>query len=183
VRRGERILITGDPSVTLGLFKAVAGLWPWGSGEIVLPEGQDLVFMPQHPYLPKGSLRAVLSYPQPEDHYGSASIYRAMECAGIVWLTPRLDEVDDWNRALPLRAQQRLAMARLFLQQPAWVFIEGATDTFDPKAEACLLEMLHHELPNSTLLTISQHGDVDHFYDRKLELWRVGDRRIRPAAP
>lgn len=178
VRRGERILITGDPGVSISLFKAVAGLWPWGQGEISLPEGRDMMFLPQRPFLPEGTLRAVLSYPHDAGHYSTACLHRSLECAGIAWLAPRLDDSEDWGRSLPLRAQQRLGMARLFLQQPGWVFIEEATDAFDLKDEVCTMEMLHHELPNSTLLNISLHNGLFHFYDRKLVL-----KRHREAPP
>lgn len=170
VRHGERILITGDPAVTVALFKAAAGLWPWGRGEVFLPAGRDVMFIPQRPYLPAGSLRAVLSYPDDDAAYTTACLHRALECAGIAWLQPRLDEHEDWTRALPLRAQQRLGIARLFLQQPGWVFIEEATDAFDTKDEADTIELLHHELPSATLLNISRHNGMDHFYHRKLAL-------------
>ncbi|MDO9599648.1 MAG: ABC transporter ATP-binding protein/permease [Azoarcus sp.] len=182
VRHGERILITGDPAVTISLFKAVAGLWPWGGGEIILPAGRDIMFIPQRPFLPEGSLRAVLSYPQDAAGYSTACLHRALECAGIAWLAPRLEEHDDWSRALPLRAQQRLGIARLFLQQPGWVFIEEATDAFDSKDEIDTMELLHHELPNSTLLNISRHNGMDHFYDRKLVLNRLRGQKTAPAS-
>jgi putative ATP-binding cassette transporter len=182
VRRGERILISGDPAVTLSFFKAVAGLWPWGHGEIELPKGHSMAFMPQHPFLPAGSLRAVLCYPQGIEHYSSASLHRALECAGLAWLAPRLEELDDWNRVLPLRAQQRLGLARLFLQQPAWVFLEEALNTFDAKGRAAMMVALHRELPNSTLLVISLHGGEDHFYERSLELWRPAEGRASAGA-
>lgn len=177
VHHGERLLITGDPALTIALFKAVAGLWPWGRGEIRLPEGSEMMFLPQHPFLPQGSLRAVLSYPHEERRYSEASLHRALECAGIAWLAPRLDESEDWSRAVPLRTQQRLGLARLFLQRPAWVFIEEATDAFDLKDEASTLELLHHELPDTTLLHISQHDGLSRCYHRRLEL-----RRPVPAA-
>lgn len=174
VRRGERILIVGDAHVTLALFKAVAGLWPWGSGEICLPEGPEMVFLPQRPFLPTGTLRAVLCYPQPPEHYATPELHRALECAGIDWLAPRLDETDDWNHVLPLRAQQRLSTARLFLQRPAWVFLEDTTDAFDPKGEAGIMEMLHHEMPDMTVLSVMRHGGVEHLFHRRLELHRAG---------
>lgn len=180
VRRGERILITGDPAVTISLFKAVAGLWPWGSGEISLPEGRDMMFLPQRPFLPEGTLRAVLSYPHAADHYSTASLHRALECAGIAWLAPRLDDSEDWSRSLPLRAQQRLGVTRLFLQQPGWVFIEEATDALDLKDEIGMMEMLHHELPNTTLLSISMHNGLFRFYDRKLVLKRRREPQAQP---
>lgn len=174
VRRGERILIVGDSHVTLALFKAVAGLWPWGSGEICLPEGQEMVFLPQRPFLPTSTLRAVLCYPHPPERYATAELHRALECAGIDWLAPRLDESDDWNHVLPLRAQQRLSTARLFLQRPAWVFLEDTTDAFDSKGEAGIMEMLHHEMPDMTVLSVMRHGGLERLFHRRLELHRIG---------
>ena len=105
----------------------------------------------------------------------------ALESAGIAWLAKRMEEVDNWQSVLPLRTQQRLAIARLFLQQPAWVFIEEATDAIELKDEICMMEMLHHELPSTTLLNISLHNGVFHFYDRKLVLRRLHEVRTRPA--
>ncbi len=183
VRRGERILISGDPAVTVSLFKAVAGLWPWGSGEIRLPAGRELMFVPQHPFLPVDSLRAALSYPQPPERFSTASLQRALECAGLAWLAPRLDAHEDWSRELPLRAQQRLGMARIFLQQPGWIFIAEATDALAPKDEIDTLELLHHELPNATLLNISRRGRQNHFYDRRLVLERPQPAPARPEHP
>ncbi|MBF7730613.1 ABC transporter ATP-binding protein/permease [Pseudomonas sp. N040] len=182
IRRGERILITGDPAVTISLFKAVAGLWPWGNGAILLPDDVSIMFLPQRPFLPDGTLRNALTYPRASSHYSTSAIHHALECAGVAWLSPRLEESDKWDRNLPLRAQQRLGIARLFLHSPAWVFIEEATDAFDPKGEDCMLEMMHRELPNTTQLTISFHSDLDHHYSRKLILNRQTEPRILACA-
>lgn len=178
VRRGERILITGDPAVTISLFKAVAGLWPWGNGKILLPDDIRIMFLPQRPFLPDGTLENALSYPYSSGHFSEAALRHALECAGITWLAPRLQDVDIWDRNLPLRAQQRLGMARMFLQEPAWVFMEEATDAFDPKGEDCMMEMMRRELPNTTQLTISFHHDLEHHYSRKLVLNRVDEPRL-----
>jgi len=178
IRRGERILITGDPAVTISLFKAVAGLWPWGNGEILLPDDASIMFLPQRPFLPDGTLQTALSYPYAGDHFSEEAIHHALECAGMVWLAPRLQEVDSWDRNLPLRAQQRLGIARLFLHNPPWVFIEEATDAFDPKGEAAMLEMIRRELPNTTQIAISFHNDLDHHYSRKLILNRLAEPRL-----
>jgi putative ATP-binding cassette transporter len=177
IRRGEHVLIAGDPTVTISLFKVVAGLWPWGHGEVWLPEGAPISFLPQRPFLPYASLQSVLSYPQTAEHFSAPAMHHALECAGIAWLAPRLNEVDSWDRVLPLRAQQRLGIARLFLQQPAWVFIEEATDAFDPKGEECMMDMLYRELPNATLLTISFHVGLERHYQRKLLLNRPAQDR------
>jgi putative ATP-binding cassette transporter len=183
VRRGERILICGDPAVTVTLFKAAAGLWPWGRGEIRLPVGRDLMFVPRQPFLPAGSLRMVLSYPQDADLHTDASLHRALECAGIAWLAPRLDAHEDWGRELPLRMQQRLGLARVFLHQPGWIFIEEATDSLAPKEELDTMELLHHELPSSTLLVISRRARQNHFFDRRLMLQRVRAPAAHDAQP
>ena len=175
VRHGERILITGDPAVTVALFKAVAGLWPWGHGEIFLPVGRDIAFVAQRPYLHAGSLRAVLAYPYPGAQYSENVLHWALECAGIGWLQSRLNDSEDWARVLPLRTQQRLGIARLFLQQPQWVFIEEATDAFEARDEMVTLELLHRELPNATLINISRHKErAGGFYNRHLRLYPPG---------
>ncbi|MCL1825506.1 MAG: ABC transporter ATP-binding protein/permease [Betaproteobacteria bacterium] len=175
VRHGERILVTGDPAVTVALFKAVAGLWPWGHGEIFLPAGHDIVFAAQRPYLHVGSLREVLAYPFLGAQYKESALHWALECVGIGWLQSRLDDTEDWARVLPLRAQQRLGIARLFLQQPQWVFIGEATDAFDARDEVATFELLHRELPNAALLNISRHKEqAGGFYNRHLELYPPG---------
>ncbi|MDR2209441.1 MAG: ABC transporter ATP-binding protein/permease [Azoarcus sp.] len=178
VRHGERILITGDPSVTGALFKAVAGLWPWGRGEVFLPAGRDIVFVPQRPYLHAGTLRAVLAYPHPGAQYKESVLRWALECVGIGRLQSRLGDYEDWARVLPLRTQQRLDIARLFLQQPQWVFIEEMADTFDGRDELMTLELLHRELPNATLINISRHKERPKgFYNRHLALYPPGSNQ------
>jgi len=182
IHRGERVLIAGDPAVTIGLFKAVAGLWPWGNGKILLPDDAGVVFLSQHPFLPDGSLESVLSYPREPGHFSRAELHHALECAGVAWLAPRLAETDSWSRVLPLRAQQCLGIARLILHQPPWVFLEEATDAFDPKGEDYMLGMLCRELPDSTLLTISFHTGLEHHHTRKLILNRQAEPRFLACA-
>jgi len=177
--RGEHVLIGGDPTVTVALFKAVGGLWPWGRGRIELPQGQATMFLPQRPFLPNGTLEFVLSYPLPPRAHSAAQLQHALECAGLAWLAPRLQQTDSWDRILPLRAQQRLAFARLLLQRPCWIFIEEATDALAPKDELCLMEMLQREFPNATIITISFHPGLEPLHQRKLVLNRVrGERRL-----
>jgi len=178
IRRGERVLLSGDPAVTSALFKVIAGLWPWGRGEVLLPDEPGIMFMPQRPYLPVGTLRALLCYPHAADSFSDASIHYALECAGIAWLAPRIDASDNWEQALPLRAQQRLGFARVVLQRPNWVFMEEATNAFDPKGESLIMEMLHRELPDSAVLTISFHPGLERLHQRKLVLNRLREKRF-----
>lgn len=182
IHRGERLLIAGDSAVTVALFKVLAGLWPWGRGEVVLPSGERTEFLPQRPFLPLGTLREVLSYPQLPNKFSIREIHYAMECAGVAWLASRLDDNDVWDRILPLRTQQRLAFARMFLHEPDWVFIEEATDALDPHGEGGLMDALQYKLPNSTVVTVSFHPGLERYHTRKVVLNRIAEDRFLVAA-
>jgi putative ATP-binding cassette transporter len=177
IRRGERVLVTGDPAVTGRFFKVLGGLWPWGRGRVSLPGEEQVAFLPQRPFLPEGTLRAVVCYPRAQDAFRDADVHYALECAGLAWLLPRLDQKDDWEQALPLRAQQRLGFARVVLQRPACVIMEEATDAFDPKCERLVLEMVHRELPDATLVTISFHDGLQGLHHRELVLTRLRETK------
>ena len=177
IRRGERVLITGEPEVTGSLFKVVSGLWPWGRGRVMLPADSNILFIAQRPFFPEGVLREALCYPQPPTDFSPLSIRHALECVGLAWIAPRLDERGNWEQVLPQRAQQRLAFARMLLQQPSWVLMEEATDSFDPKGERLIFEMLFRELPNTTLLNISFHPDLKRLHHRTLILNRSSESK------
>lgn len=178
IRRGERVLISGDPAVTGGLFKVIGGLWPWGSGRVLLPGDGEMLFLAQRPFLPEGSLREAICYPLAPDAFPTEDILRALDSVGLERLASRLDEQDNWEQALPPRAQQQLGFARVLLQQPAWLLLEEATDAFDPEGERAILEMLYRELPDATVLTISFHPDLGKLQNRTLILNRVGETKV-----
>ncbi len=96
-----------------------------------------------------------------------------LECVGAAWLVPRLDESDSWDHVLPLRARQRLAIARVLLQEPSWVFLEEATNALDPETEQRLIELLLRELPDVTLLLICFRSDMSRHFTRTLRLQRA----------
>ena len=106
-----------------------------------------------------------------------------LECVGAAWLEPRLDESDSWDHVLPLRARQRLAIARVLLQGPSWVFLEEATNALDPEAERLLIELLLRELPDATVLLISFRSDMSRHFTRSLRLQRVRNERARDLSP
>ena len=178
IRRGERVLIEGNPAVTGSLFKVIGGLWPWGGGRVLLPSDGRLLFVAQRPFLPEGTLRETICYPHPQDAFPSVSIRHALECVGLAWLAKRMDEQDNWEQVLPQRSQQRLGIARVLLQRPTWVFMQEATDACDPKGERLILEMLHRELPNASLLNISFHPGLRKLHNRTLVLSRVHEAKI-----
>jgi len=178
IRRGERLLIGGDPGVTASLFKVIGGLWPWGSGRVALPTDGDMLFLAQRPFLPEGPLREAINYPRPGNAFPEEAMLRALDCVGLSRLGPRLDEQDAWEKVLPQRIQQQLGLARVLLQRPAWVFMEEATDGFDPEGERQILEMLIRELPDATLLNISFHPDLGPLHQRTLLLTRTPETKI-----
>lgn len=175
IKPGERVLISGDPAAAVRLFRAVARVWPWGSGRIVLPAHTSVFFMPERPYLPQDTLRAALSYPLGPDRISDALARLAMERVGLSHLLPRLDESDAWDEILAVPEQQRLGFARLLIRQPDWIFVEDATDSLDPESEEEMLRLIDEEFPAATLITIGSHPGLEAHHGRKLVLERSGD--------
>lgn len=183
IREGERVLIDGDAGAAVDFFKVVAGLWPWGAGQVLLPRDRPIFFMPQRPFAPQGSLRAALSYPDEPDLFDDNAMREALDHAGLGYLTMRLSDTDNWDKVLTARGQQRLGFARLFLHRPGWIFMQEATDAFDPAGEEKMMEALRHEFPDATLMTIGFHPTLDRFHDRKLCLERSVDGRYLFGGP
>ncbi len=177
IRRGEWVMLTGDPAVTSSLFKAIGGLWPWGSGTVHLPASARIEFLPQRPFLPEGTLHAALCYPHPPEACHEMDIRLALEHAGVAWLIPRLDETAKWNEAFPLRTQQRLGIARALLHHPDWIYMDETTNAFNPESEVAILSRLRSALPEATVLTTSFHPELEKLHDRKIVLTRIGETR------
>ena len=127
VAPGERVLIMVEHgSDKSALFRAMAGLWPWGAGTIHLPPRDTVMFMPPRPYLPLGTLRAGVSYPAAAEAFDHASVAAALERVGLSHLLPALDRKERWDKGLSLEEQQRPAFARLLLHRPSWVLLDDA---------------------------------------------------------
>jgi vitamin B12/bleomycin/antimicrobial peptide transport system ATP-binding/permease protein len=168
IGEGERVLISGDPTASIKLFKVVAGLWPWGRGSIELPCCADIFFMPQRPYLPIGRLRSAVAYPAGPTAFDDAALVKALSRVSLRHLAPRLDEVETWEQALTPGEQQRLGFARMLLHRPNWIFIEEATDALDTEGEDDMMNLLIRELPGATVLTIGYHATLEAFHQRAL---------------
>ena len=147
---GEHVLISGDPGAAIKLFKVVSGLWPWGRGQVDLPNDAAIFFMPQRPYLPIGRLRSAVSYPAGPTAFDDDVLTAALERVGLDHLLPRLEHTDAWEKILTAAEQQRLGFARLLLHRPNWIFIQEATDALDPVGEADFMQMLQEEFREAT---------------------------------
>ena len=173
IQAGDRVLIKG-PSGTgkSTLFRAIGGLWPWGAGEIVTPPADTMMFMPQRPYLPLGTLRAALSYPAPVDRFEEKDAGRALELVGLKHLTERLNEEERWDRVLSLGEQQRMAFARLLLHKPAWVFMDEATAALDEENQDAMMNLVLEHMPDVALVSIGHRPGLEVFHNRTLTLHR-----------
>ena len=170
IAQGEHILIKGDTGNGSKLFKAIAGLWPWGSGRIELPDGDPMFFMAPRPFLPDGTLRAAICYPCLPEGCRAVLLDSFFKLAGLEALLAQLDQVDEWDKVLTREQQQRLGMVRLLLYAPKWILIEEAFDSLDPESEALMLRTICQQLPDATLITLSNQPTAEAFHTRHIVL-------------
>jgi vitamin B12/bleomycin/antimicrobial peptide transport system ATP-binding/permease protein len=174
---GDRALVTGPSgSGKSTLFRAIGGIWPFGSGTITLPSDARLKVMPQRPYLPIGSLEAAVSYPAMPGTFAADDIREALAAVGLPGLATRLFDHEHWNRMLSPGEQQRLAVARAILHTPDYLFLDEATASLDEASEAELYRLLQRRLPNATIVSIGHRSTLRAFHDRHLTLTRDGNR-------
>jgi vitamin B12/bleomycin/antimicrobial peptide transport system ATP-binding/permease protein len=183
VRAGERVLIVGAPgtSKTL-LFRALAGLWPWGSGRITRPKDEPVFFLPRGtPYLPRGTLREVLAYPHKVNSFPEDAYAHALARLGVERLAPLLDVTRRWDRDLSQDEQLGLAFARIQLQAPPWVLIDDALGSLDDEALDRVIDVFNHELARTSVIHIGRAAQArDPMFSRVLHLIKIP---ARPASP
>ncbi|MEI6269724.1 MAG: ABC transporter ATP-binding protein/permease, partial [Methylococcaceae bacterium] len=170
IRPGERVLISGDAFTGARLFKAIAGLWPWGRGRIELPDGEPMFFMPPRPYLPDGTLHEAICYPSPPETFTAASINELLKRAGLEDLLGQLEQDEAWGKVLTREQQQRLGLVRLLLYRPKWILLQEAFDSLDPDGEVSMLRIICQELPDAALLSITNQPSAVAFHNRKIIL-------------
>jgi putative ATP-binding cassette transporter len=168
VRAGERVAITGPSGAgKTTLLRAIAGIWPFGRGRIDVPAHAHTLFVPQWPYLPIGSLRTQVSYPSRAGTFPDARIREVLQLLGLEHLTPRLDESAPWDQELSPHEQQRLAIARVLLNQPDWVFLDKATSSLDEDTERHVYALLAECLPHTTVISVATRPEVAAYHTRR----------------
>ena len=184
INPGDNVLVTGRSGAGKStLFRAIGGIWPFGSGAIRVPAGARVMVMPQQPYFPVSTLADAISYPDAPGTFDSAQLAEALTAVGLPELVERLDQEGHWDRTLSQGEQQRLGIARALLQKPDFLFLDESTASLDEAAEATLYKLLKTRLGATTLVSIGHRAALAGFHDRQLVLVRESEgHRLRAQA-
>jgi len=163
---GDSLLIRGPSGCgKTSLLRALAGLWPFGSsGHIIGPAREHILFVPQRPYTPQGSLRRAICYPniRPDEHQLTA----ALEACRLGYLKEMLDTEDDWQHKLSPGELQRIAFVRILITRPRLVLLDEATAALDEETEAALYRLIRQELPDSIIVSIGHRSTLNAFHNQ-----------------
>jgi vitamin B12/bleomycin/antimicrobial peptide transport system ATP-binding/permease protein len=179
VRTDESVLLIGPSGAGKStLLRVIAGIWPFGRGEIDLSD-RSVIFLPQRPYLPLGSLARVLLYPRINGAgISMARLTDALERVGLYSLAGELETTDDWSQRLSLGEQQRLAFARIFLIEPGVVFLDEATSALDESSETELYNLLRSASWHPMVISVGHRSTLRRFHNQVIDL---GAFSARPA--
>jgi putative ATP-binding cassette transporter len=186
IRPGDTMLIGGPSGAGKStLFRAIAGIWPFGRGEVRLPRTGRVLFLPQKPYLPIGTLREVVSYPTPPAGLDDVALRDALQAVGLPALAGRLEESAHWALALSPGEQQRIAFARALVQKPEWLFLDEATSALDEQSEAELYARLRERLSGTTVVSVGHRSTLRAFHARRLVVTPngAGPATVEEAVP
>jgi putative ATP-binding cassette transporter len=166
------VLISGPSgSGKSTFFRALAGIWPYWKGRIALPRGARMLFLPQKAYLPIGSLKHAVSYPDPASKFPDAEASDALRAVGLGKLAGELERSENWAQVLSGGEQQRLAFARALLYRPDWLFLDEATASLPEEDQDKLYALLKERLPGTTLISIGHRETLARYHDERL-VWR-----------
>ncbi|HZR80309.1 MAG TPA: ABC transporter ATP-binding protein/permease [Candidatus Binatia bacterium] len=169
--QGDRLAILGPPgAVKTTLFRAIAGIWPFGHGRIEIPGNARALFLARQPYLPICSLRAAISYPAETDAFGDDAIREALAVVGLDGLAARLDASDAWDQQLSGDEQQRLMFVRALLHAPDWLVMDDATAALDEATERRIYDVVASRLPTTTVVSLTNRPSVAQIHRRRFAL-------------
>ncbi len=182
---GDSLVITGRSGAgKTTLLRSLAELWPYASGTLCRPDGDNAtMFLSQLPYVPLGSLRGVVCYPNSPDDISDGELHDVLNKVALAPLIERLDEEQDWAKVLSPGEQQRVAFARILLTKPKAVFLDEATSALDEGLEFALYQLLRSELPECVVVSVSHRHTVEQHHEQELKLLGGGQWRLGPVGP
>ena len=167
---GEKVLVVGESGTGKStLVRAIAGLWPWGEGEILI-KFEGLFLMPQQPYVPLGTLRRAATYPLSPEEVDDSVVRKTVEEVGLGHFLERLDEDTRWEQILSGGEKQRLAFARALIHRPHIIVMDEATAALDSLSQEQLMRLLLERLPEATIVSVGHRAELEAFHTRKLVL-------------
>jgi putative ATP-binding cassette transporter len=185
---GDALVITGRSGAgKTTLLRSLAELWPYASGTLCCPDGDNAtMFLSQLPYVPLGTLRGVVCYPNSPDAISNDELRDVLTKVALAPLYDRIDEEQDWAKVLSPGEQQRVAFARILLTRPQAVFLDEATSALDEGLEFALYQLLRSELPDCVVVSVSHRHTVEQHHEQQLQLlgdgqWRLGPVEKEPA--
>lgn len=182
LQQGERWLLRGTSGAGKStLLRAVAGIWPYGEGEIRHPGAGRLMFLPQRSYIPQGTLKAALCYPGQPGDFDDERVRQVLREVRLPELADRLHDTDRWQQKLSGGEQQRLAIGRALLQRPDYLFLDEATSALDPDTEQALYQALLEALPHGTLVSVAHRESLAGYHDHVLDLTSLRGSAAAPS--
>lgn len=175
--QGNHYIIKGESGIGKSTFvRALAGVWPYATGEVVFPENKNVMYLPQKPYMPMGTLAEAILFPDKKDPELEKNLESVLRDCHLEAFIPRLNETAHWSETLSPGEQQRIAFARVLLHKPDWIFLDESTSMLDPANEKHLYLLLHEKLPGSTIVSIGHHASVDEFHNHVLNMAKYKHR-------
>ena len=179
IHSNDRLLIMGPSGCGKStLLRTFAGIWPYASGKMIIPEGEKIMFVPQKSYMPLNSLRDTLRYPGLAQVVSDKNMAEILAGCKLAHLTDQLDNVADWGQALSLGEQQRVAFVRVLLQKPNWLFLDEATSALDEQTEQLIYRIVTERLSHTAIISVGHRRTLMAYHQKKLELDGMGNWKV-----